>query len=265
MLIPEGFAHSRTTRGNPTQKALLWKPCLADQQGPVRGLQDAEAGWDRASSETAPRQAPFLGTPLSFPGYFHFRSPPAGEPQADKTCHLKGLLESSRNGSWLLGMNFGFGGHSGVKLRDLFYGLRKEEEKTSLAQLSHHCREWQKDTESCLVQLLWAGWIKKPQPNRNTQLLLSWWGEGGRKGGAGSGNLFGVLKWNSSTHRVSQLTTCFHLVKKTEATTQARILCCLWLLLDKTSKSNKKKSSFICNISPFPREIQSSSSFKATT
>lgn len=30
-------------------------------------------------------------------------------------------------------MNFGFGGHLGVNWRDLFYGLRKEEEKIFLS------------------------------------------------------------------------------------------------------------------------------------
>lgn len=33
-----------------TQKAPLWKPCLADQQGSLRGLQDTEVGWESDSS-----------------------------------------------------------------------------------------------------------------------------------------------------------------------------------------------------------------------
>lgn len=121
-LTPADFACSRMKHlgwGNPAQKALLWKPCLADQ-GSVQG---PKAGWERASKGAAAwPQNKSPGLPLPPSGYFQLRSPPAGKPQANETSYLKGLLESSME--WI---SFGFGAHLGVNLRGLFYGLKEEE------------------------------------------------------------------------------------------------------------------------------------------
>lgn len=69
----------------------------------------------------ASRQAPFLGTPLSSPGYFQFRRLLAGEPQADKTCYLKGLLEFIQEQMKAPGNELWLQGHLGVKRRSVLW------------------------------------------------------------------------------------------------------------------------------------------------
>lgn len=147
-----------------------------------------------------------------------------------------------------------------------FTGWERRRERTSVAQLSHHRGEWKKDRESCLVQLLWVAWIEKPQPNRNTPLnCCELVGE--KEEEREEQEVVTYLdSWNETpVLTVSQLTTCFHLVKKTEATIQGRILCSLWLLFDITSKSNKKKALLFAALALSPEKIQSSLAFKATT
>lgn len=113
--------------GSPLVKALPCRPTRVSER--VTGCW----GWVRQGRVGTAEWLQDKPPSLSSPGCFQFRSLPAGQPQADKTCHLKRVLESSKNGWSLLGMNFGLGGHLGVKWRDLFYGLRKEEEKNSLS------------------------------------------------------------------------------------------------------------------------------------
>lgn len=97
-LTPADFACSRMRHlgcGNPAKKPLLWKPCLADQQGSVQGLEDTEAGWERASGGAAawPQDKPL---PQDFPCHlqaiFSLEAP-------QQESHRQTKLPTSK-GSW---------------------------------------------------------------------------------------------------------------------------------------------------------------------
>lgn len=136
-----------------------------------------------------------------------------------------------------------------------FIGWQRRRKRTCLAQLSHHCGEWKKDTECCLVQLLWAAWIKKPQPTRNTPLnccklvgeqeeereeqevvtYLDSWNETPVLTGFHSSPL--VFTWSKNWSNNSGQDFVLSVVAPRHK-----------------FKIQQKENSFICNISPFPRE-----------
>lgn len=148
--LPDRCTYTR--RVCPRQNKT-WKPELRKPSDESLALQTNKGQWEAYRTlrlgETGPagvqmhgsKTSPFLGTPLSSPGYFQFRSPPTGEPQADKTFHFRGLLESSRmdEGFWewhlALGVIWCW-----IEIR--FKGWERRRKRTSLAELSYHCGEW---------------------------------------------------------------------------------------------------------------------------
>lgn len=161
--------------------------------------------------------------------------------------HLKGFLEWPVE--WI---DLGIGVHLAVNLIALLRRL-KEEERTKNRLMADQPL-WLRLKEGPEVLHSWTALSRGRKEKKNTPLTC--WGEGGRKGGAGSGNLFGLLKWNSSSQTVSQLIICFHLVRKSQATHQPRTLWRVWLLLDTTSKSNRNEALFLLGLSEnfHPRE-----------
>lgn len=79
---------------------------------------------------------------------------------------------------------------------DLFYGLRKEEEKNFLS--TAHSLLWgMKEGCRVLPSPAFLSGVNKKTPTKqehSSQLLQIVGGKEARKGGAGSGNLFGLLK-----------------------------------------------------------------------
>ena len=203
-----------------TQAACLWlnktswlqKPCsesnpvgaLHAHQGPVQGL-NTETAWERAIAKWLPNPKTRSFPSTSLTTCFQFRNPLVKEAETEEMFHLKGLLESAME--WT---GFGLGTHLAINLIDLLRGLKEEAENILIADqpsqlgLKGHKVLW---SPTALRRNRKEKEKKKRKKKKETLLstALTWWSKGGRKGGAGSGNLFGLLKWDSSSwfHRTS--------------------------------------------------------------